>query len=526
MNERRHQKNNDAEQGSLLRQKHERAHDNRADLPRREQNGGLIARLRQAGNSAINWLFGKQGRQLDPQTRAEMERAYNADFSGVRLHQDQAAATAAGALNATAFTAGDDIYLGAESPSPQSQAGRELIAHELAHVAQQRTAANIETGAISQPGDVSELAADQAAQQALHGGTVQVMAATAVPGIQRQVAGRGASRAEVEQAIREFLQRALQAQGGRSIRVTAALRNALMMLANTDSTDWRGPGGDPGRAFRTMNLEIFLSSPALPGDVAVFAQRVARMLPSPFDRTALERLATMPVTDSASPSVMGRIGELVERTAPGSAEREEERQAERIRRGEATGPRIPRRTATDPLAVRPEDQMDRIAQIERAITGREEPTVIGPGSVDLLHLGRIARGLPDTIRGPRRPTRRVEARSFPEVESAIGQVSPDALIPAEARGGADADSFADAREFAAQVARELDVAQQRSQDSITIRLGDNYNQVRDRRALVAEIERIIQMIRDALPHHASNVNFVDVFFGESWATRGRARRSE
>lgn len=520
----RRQKKND-ESSAATRQPPERAQSSRADLPRREENGGLMARLRQAGNSAIKWLFGKQGRELEQQTRAEMERGYNADFSNVRVHQDQAAESVADALNAVAFTSGDEIYLGAGSPSPESQAGRELIAHELAHVAQQRAAATIETGAVSQPGEASEIAADRAAQQVLQGGAAQVMAAAAVPAIQRQADARGASRSEVEQAVREFLQRALQAQGGRSLRVTGAVRNALMMLANTDSTDWHGPGGDPGRAFRTVNLEVLLSSPAMPGDPAAFAQRVARMLPSPFNRAALERLATMPVTDQAS-SMMGRVQELVERTAPGSAEREEEREAERAARGEPAGPQIPRRTFTDPLATRPEEQMERIEELGRTITGREAPSTIGPGSIDVLRLGRIAQGLPDAIRGPRRPTRRVEARSYPEVERAISQVSPDALIPAEARGSADADSFADAREFAAQVARELDVAQQRSQDSITIRLGDNYNQARDRRALVAEIERIIQVIRDALPHHASNVTFVDVFFGERWATRGRGRRSE
>jgi hypothetical protein len=44
--------------------------------------------------------------------------------------------------------------------------------------------------------------------------------------------------------------------------------------------------------------------------------------------------------------------------------------------------------------------------------------------------------------------------------------------------------------------------------------------------MIAEINRIIQLIRDALPHHATNVKFVDVFFGERLVTRGMARRAE
>jgi hypothetical protein len=75
------------------------------------------------------------------------------------------------------------------------------------------------------------------------------------------------------------------------------------------------------------------------------------------------------------------------------------------------------------------------------------------------------------------------------------------------------------------LASRLDVAQQQRQESIELRLGDNYNDVRDRAAMITELERIIQLVRDALPHHAAGVVNVDVFFGERWVSRGRARRS-
>jgi outer membrane protein OmpA-like peptidoglycan-associated protein len=60
------------------------------------------------------------------------------DFSNVRLHADGHAASAARRLGASAFTIGNDIY----ADEARLPAGREerdgLVAHELAHVAQQR----------------------------------------------------------------------------------------------------------------------------------------------------------------------------------------------------------------------------------------------------------------------------------------------------------------------------------------------------------------------------------------------------
>lgn len=59
---------------------------------------------------------------------------------------------------------------------------------------------------------------------------------------------------------------------------------------------------------------------------------------------------------------------------------------------------------------------------------------------------------------------------------------------------------------------------------MTIHLGDNYNQVRDRQAMRAAVEEIIAAVRAALPHHGSNVLNVDVYFGRNLVTRGRPRQ--
>ncbi len=55
----------------------------------------------------------------------------------VRVHADESAAALAAGVGADAFTRGADIYFAAGTYQPYSQAGRELLRHELAHVIQQ-----------------------------------------------------------------------------------------------------------------------------------------------------------------------------------------------------------------------------------------------------------------------------------------------------------------------------------------------------------------------------------------------------
>jgi len=77
------------------------------------------------------------GRPLDPITRAFMEPRFGHDFSQVRVHTDAAAAEKARVLHARAFTLERDVVFGAGQYAPTTDAGRALIAHELAHVVQQ-----------------------------------------------------------------------------------------------------------------------------------------------------------------------------------------------------------------------------------------------------------------------------------------------------------------------------------------------------------------------------------------------------
>ncbi len=75
---------------------------------------------------------------LDPGTAALFRTRLGFDFGAVRIHADDAAAHAARGAGAAAYTIGSDIVFGRGLYQPGTAAGRRLLAHELAHVAQHR----------------------------------------------------------------------------------------------------------------------------------------------------------------------------------------------------------------------------------------------------------------------------------------------------------------------------------------------------------------------------------------------------
>ena len=80
------------------------------------------------------------GQPLDAGTRARMGGAFGYDFSQVRVHADPEAAATAAQLNARAFTLGTHVAFARDQYRPGDAAGDALLAHELAHVIQQRGA--------------------------------------------------------------------------------------------------------------------------------------------------------------------------------------------------------------------------------------------------------------------------------------------------------------------------------------------------------------------------------------------------
>jgi hypothetical protein len=87
--------------------------------------------------AGIGQVLGQPGRPLEPSVRRDMEQRFGHDFSQVRLHRGSAAERSAEAVNARAYTVGQDIVFGAGEYAPTSNEGRKLLAHELAHTVQQ-----------------------------------------------------------------------------------------------------------------------------------------------------------------------------------------------------------------------------------------------------------------------------------------------------------------------------------------------------------------------------------------------------
>jgi hypothetical protein len=111
------------------------------------------------------------GRALEPATRARMEVAFGRRFDAARVHDDAAAAHVAAGEHSRALAVGDDVAFAPGEYRPGTPAGDALLAHELAHVAQQASPAQAPASGGS--GRLDEREADRAAAgavTALYGG--------------------------------------------------------------------------------------------------------------------------------------------------------------------------------------------------------------------------------------------------------------------------------------------------------------------------------------------------------------------
>jgi hypothetical protein len=124
------------------------------------------------------------GRPLADDVRKPLEDRFGHDFSQVRIHADARAADSARTLRADAFTVGQHIAFRAGKYAPYTSAGRELLAHELTHSVQQRSAPTLEANAAPY-GDfvgteAAEFEADQTARRVTAGRAAHVSVASPV----------------------------------------------------------------------------------------------------------------------------------------------------------------------------------------------------------------------------------------------------------------------------------------------------------------------------------------------------------
>jgi hypothetical protein len=145
----------------------------------------LQALQRAAGNAGVTNLIGSRadddeplspvhrvlaagGEPLDATTRHEMEGRLGHGFGDVRIHTGDEAAASARSVQARAYTSGSHIVFGADAFAPGTSEGQRTLAHELAHVVQQRRGPVDGTDApggirLSDPGDRFEQEAERVA---------------------------------------------------------------------------------------------------------------------------------------------------------------------------------------------------------------------------------------------------------------------------------------------------------------------------------------------------------------------------
>ena len=111
-----------------------------------EQCGGSDGVVRRKGADVLSSdaapgivreVLGNSGRSLEPEIRTFMETDFGHDFGNVRVHDDRRVAESAAAVNALAYTVGDEIVFASGRHTPGSSSGKWLVTHELTHVVQQ-----------------------------------------------------------------------------------------------------------------------------------------------------------------------------------------------------------------------------------------------------------------------------------------------------------------------------------------------------------------------------------------------------
>jgi hypothetical protein len=130
-----------------------------------EPGGGILAGG--AVHPAVERLIAERagrGSRLDS-AMAHWAGDRFASMPAVSVHADETADALARSVSARAFTVRNDIFFAAGSYHPGTLSGRRLVAHELAHVAQQRGAAPGGPLRVTEPGDALEQGAESIASE-------------------------------------------------------------------------------------------------------------------------------------------------------------------------------------------------------------------------------------------------------------------------------------------------------------------------------------------------------------------------
>ncbi|HEX3758750.1 MAG TPA: DUF4157 domain-containing protein [Kofleriaceae bacterium] len=137
-----------------------------AHLLRRRADAGEI----DPDHPAVRTALGRAGAgaALADELRRPLEARFGFRLGRVRLHTDAVAAAACAALQAHAFTVGEDVFFAAGAWSPATATGLRLLTHEVAHVVQgyQGRVPSAASPAVSDPADALEREAEAEAARA------------------------------------------------------------------------------------------------------------------------------------------------------------------------------------------------------------------------------------------------------------------------------------------------------------------------------------------------------------------------
>jgi len=205
------------------------------------------------------------GKPLPEGLKSELETKLGVDLGELRVHDDAQAAEQARTHDALAFAQGKNVYFAEGKYDPSSSEGRELIAHEATHVAQQRGGGS--GSGVSAPGSAVEREADRVAG---------AFAAGMAPGAREYAiterAGAGTisrkdpAGAAPAKAITLKSTTTAKASGGTD-RSTVGVGEEVKFEAEGGETgDWTASGGTPATG---SGPSLLWSAPGKPGQFTI-----------------------------------------------------------------------------------------------------------------------------------------------------------------------------------------------------------------------------------------------------------------
>lgn len=302
------------------------------------------------------------GQSLDGRLRTSMGRTLGTDLSGVRVHTGVTAGRLADDMDARAFTVGQDIAFASGEYRPGTPVGDALLAHELAHVAQQANGARAgDAGDRALEADADNAAAVTVASLWLGG--AQSIGAGALPrlksGLRLQSCKRGRSRSSAA------LQNAYQ---GRTPWTAALAQQALDDYRGRSAADqatWfttHYPGGTVNKILQAMPANQIGAGGAYNSTVQSILQRIQRREAIAFAGTL--GLSSQAQMAQAQATMMTARNAAAARAALGSGSTPTPAQVSAQQSGQVASTSIAPQAAT----LSPADERTQNAAATRAVT--------------------------------------------------------------------------------------------------------------------------------------------------------------